>query len=156
MKPVPQPRSGRRCGGFTLGEVVVSTLITSFVLGGTMTAFLTAARIDSATGSAKVAEAAGYAEDWLEALRNRVAADDPFFLPQALGGQAGRGWIDDEPRTNPPPPATEIVRRVYRVDARDCDGDGVLAGVVPAPGAPREADCYAVTVRVCWNQSTCP
>ena len=127
------------CGqrGVTLTEVLVASAITSMVAGGTLTAFVTAARIQQATNGPRTVEASGYAQQWLEALRNRVAADDAFF-----SSKAGLGWQDDDP-------ATGIVKRLYRVEAKDCDGDGIVAGA-------GEADCYAVTVKVCWNQPTCP
>ena len=134
------------CGqrGVTLTEVLVASAITSMVAGGTLTAFVTAARIQQATNGPRTVEASGYAQQWLEALRNRVADDDTFFSSKAPGG-VSLGWQDDDP-------ATGVVRRVYRVDAKDCDGDGIVAGA----GTPPEADCYAVTVKMCWNQPTCP
>ena len=140
--------------GITLAEVLLASAITSIVLGGSLSAFITAVRIQdqSRSGAARL-EASGYAQDLLDAYRNHVATDDTFFSSIPPNGKVGLGWLDDDPGTNPPSlPGPEIVKRVYRVDAADCDGDGVVAGV----GAPPEQDCYSVSVRVCWNQPTCP
>ena len=129
------------CRGTTLAEVLVGTLITSVVVGGTMSAFVTAARIKSIQSGPKIIEGTGYAQDLFEAFHNHVAADDPFFTTKA-----GKSWQDDDPSTSIPPlplgDPNEKIKRVYRVEAKNC------GGVV--------GDCYAVTVKVCWNQPTCP
>ena len=135
----------------TLVEILAGTLITSIVVGGTMTAFVTAARIQRAGASAISVRASDSAQELLELLRNHVATDDTFFQTRA-----GGGWLNDDGSTQVPPLAigdpAEEVKRVYRVEGADCDGDGVVAGA----GAPPEIDCYAVTVKVCWDQLTCP
>ena len=135
------------CQGTTLADVMIGTLIASVAVGGTMSAFVTAARLQRVEDAPLLLEASGYAQDYLEALRNHVAADDPFF-----SSKAGLGWLDDDSTTAIPPASSETAKRVYRVVGADCDGDGIAAGV----GVPPEVDCYAVAVKVCWNQPTCP
>ena len=132
-------------GGFTLIEVMVASAISAVVAGGTMMAFVTAARMVRAQNSPGMAEASGFAQQTLERLRNRVAADDTFFT-----AQAGPTWWDDPlpvpgAGTNSESILWEVpTSRKYRVTAEDCDG--VVAG---------PPDCYAVAVKVCWNGAAC-
>jgi len=140
-------------GGFTMVEVLVASVLASVVAGGTMMAFITAARISHEQSSPSIAEAGGYAQETVERFRNRVAASqaqDPAFGDNWLTTTAGAGWTNDPL----PPPAsggTESIlgmgtgaKRCYRLTAADCDG---------VPGN----DCYALEVKVCWKDLTgCP
>ena len=132
----------RRERGYTLIEVLVASLIASFVAGGTMMAFTTAARINRQQGSPVVAEATQLAQQTLEKFRNQVAADSTFLQTADVGG-----WITDDPQANP---STESIvnapnntKRCYKVTAEDCDGDGATG------------DCYAMQAKVCWNFTIC-
>ena len=129
--------------GFTLIEVMAASAIAAVVASGTMAAFVAAARMSRVQNSPTFAEASDYAEQTLERFRNRVATDDTtvFRNPPVAG------WQSDPL----PPSATTSesllwktpTSRKYRITAEDCDGDGTAG------------DCYAVTVRVCWDDPTC-
>ncbi len=156
--PMTRLRSTRQ--GMTLVEILAGTLITSIVVGGTMTAFVTAARIQHVTASALAMRASDSVQELLERLRNRVAEDDAFFEDKALATGLPPGvWLNDDASTQVPPlpigdPAEEV-KRVYKVQGKDCDNDGLVASPGP-PLGPAEVDCYSVTVKVCWDQPTCP
>ena len=132
--------------GFTLIEILVAGVIGSVVTSGIFAAYVAAARMMGGANSAEYVEAANFAQQTLERLRNQVATDDTtvFATPPA-----GTGWQAD-PDPLPvsggsqsilnPPGAT----RMMCVLAEDCDG---------VNGA---GDCYAVRVRVCWNGTACP
>ena len=127
--------------GLTLIEVLASAVIASVVAGGTMMAFITAARIQALQTNPHLAEADGLAEQTAERLRNLVAAD--LTLPTG-------GWQSDPISGG----GTESISamgavRRYRITPSDCDGDGIVAG-------GGEQDCYAVNVRVCWDGTPCP
>lgn len=145
----------RRVPGFTLIEVIVASLIASLVAGGTLAAFIAAARMTARQGSPAYAEASGFAQQTLERIRNAVAADDTWFQTQVAIG----GWIADglpggggsESIQTPPPPGN--AKRCYLVTPQDCDNDGAVAN------PPAEQDCYSVSVQVCWRDLTgclCP
>lgn len=142
-------RLGR--GGFTLVEILTSSLITATVAGGTLMAFVAAERMQMGEENPATAmESSGLAREVLEGLRNRVAADDGFF--QAA---AATGWTDaaasPAPSQFPNPVAAtaginSIVnmppgpfKRCYKVTSEDCDGNGTAG------------DCYAVNAQVCWK-----
>ncbi len=133
----------RGCAGTTLAEVLIGGAILAVIIAGTTIAFGTAAHIEGSFNGPKFMEAGAYGQDWLESLRNHVAADDPFFtLPPGSGGHTPAGgalsaWFNDAPSTAP-------VLRSYQVRALDCDGD-------LTPG-----DCVKVSTMICWNQLTCP
>ena len=135
--------------GFTLLEVLAASLVASVVAGGTMMAFVTAARIGRFKNTANYAEAATLAQETFENFRNRVAADDTFFATAANPGATAipnnNGWIAD--------PILGVrgdfsivettAKRCYRVRPAECDG---TTGI-----APQSGDCYAMAVQVCWN-----
>ncbi len=136
----------RAAAGFTLVEVLVASVIASVIAGGTMMAFVTAARINRTQSNPDMAEASGYAQQTVERFRNLVAND-----------AAWAGWIttnaDGAWHTDALPPpgsgGTESIldkgpKRCYRVTAEDVDG---VAGT----------DAYAVSAKVCWKDLTgCP
>lgn len=156
VRPVgSRPRSGslvsclrtqRAVGraGFTLMEVIMASVIASLVAGGTLAAFIAAARMTARQGSPAYAEAGGFAQQTLERIRNAVAADDTWFQTQAAIGT----WIAD---ALPGGGGSESIqalpaKRCYLVTPRDCDA---------LPGN----DCYSVSVQVCWRDFTgclCP
>ena len=59
--------------GFTLMEVLVSSLIVAAIAGGSMMAFVTAARIIRAVNGPTFAEGNQLASETLERMRNRIA-----------------------------------------------------------------------------------
>ena len=134
--------------GFTFIELMVASLITSVVAGGTFMALATAARLSVAQSSPAIGEAMGFAQESVERPRNHVAADDMGWFTSRVGS-----WQDDALSATPTgsesinqPPVKQAERR-YCVVPADCDGVG-----------PTD-DCYRVEVRVCWNGTTisnCP
>lgn len=138
--------------GYTILEMLIASLIAAIVSGGTLMAFVTAARINRSQVSPETAEANLFGQQTLEGFYNRVAADDTFFSALTL-----QQWQDD---ALPAGGGTESIRtmgaaRRYCVIPQDCDADGILAGA----GAPPEVDCYSVQVRVCWDgavATACP
>ena len=136
--------------GFTLIEVLVASLISAVVAGGTLTAFVTAARLARQASSPASLEAAAYAQQTLEEYRNMIACDSAWFDSANCTVSAGLPSV----WTNEPLPAggTESIqnlgggaKRCYRVNSADCDGNGTTG------------DCFQVEVVVCWNDFTgCP
>ncbi len=131
--------------GFTLIEVLLGSVIASVVAGGTMMAFVTAARIARRQNAVAMAEATGYAESTLERLRNHVAVDETLLPTRAASPDTW--WCDNLPA--PAAGGSESIlnlnaTRAYRVRVEDCDG---VAG--------SEA-CFALQVRVCWSDPGCP
>lgn len=126
--------------GFTLLEILVAALLASVVASATLLAFVAAARMARAQNNPAISEATGYAHQTIEAFRNKVAADQTF-----LEAKAGLGWQDDPlPRSGGSDSILTLgATRKYNVEKVDCDGDGTTG------------DCYAVTSRVCWNDSNC-
>lgn len=127
----------RNAGGFTFVELMMASLVSAIVGGGTLMAFVTAARIARAQASPAVAEANALAAQTIEWYRNRVAADDNFLLTQLF-----TGWVSD-----PLPGSTDTesiqqggaAERCYRVTSA-CGGS-----------------CYQMEVKVCWgNMTGCP
>ena len=143
--------------GFTLIEVLASSLIASVVVGGTLMAFVTAARIGHAMDPRQQAEAALFGQETLERLRNRVGTDDPTFNPAnplfPSPASVVSNWQEDpllDAQGNLLPGSPDSIlgvdgrqaKRCYRMIKENC------AGVV--------GDCYAVQVKVCWNGTLCP
>lgn len=137
----------RAAPGFTLVEVLVASVIASVIAGGTMMAFVTAARINRTQSNPDMAEASGYAQQTVERFRNLVANDAIWAGWIALN--ADGAWHDD---TLPGGGGTESIqqpagtgaKRCYRVTPEDADGDGTT-------------DSYAVSAKVCWKDLTgCP
>lgn len=126
--------------GFTLIENLAASLIVPVVVGGTLAAYVTAARLGQSQDEGATVEALSYARQFLEETRNHVAEDDGWFATQAV-----QGW-QVTPASLPAPGTTgtaSIVMygavRKFCVAPRDCDGDGTVG------------DCHAVHVRVCWS-----
>lgn len=133
---------GRRKGalGYTLTEVLVASLLGSVVAGGTLMAYVTASRMLQGALHPDLAEANILAQQTIERFRNRVAADDGW-----LASRVPRGWrkhaISFSSGTESIRTLGAGARRCYRV--RNCP---------PALG-----NCYAMQVKVCWNDLTgCP
>ena len=140
----------RACHGFTLIEIIVASLIAALIAAGTMTAFMTAARIMRAQGHPGTAEAAGYAQGTIERFRNMIACDSPWFDPTSCSPDTDfpTTWTDD------PLPTVEAgsesilsvpgATRRYCFTIEDCDQDGAAG------------DCYALHVKMCWFETSCP
>lgn len=125
--------------GFTFVELLMASLISAVVGGGTLMAFVSAARIAGAQATPAVAEANALAVQTLEQFRNRVAADDAW-----LSSQLPLGWVS-EPLPGPTTSETIVVpataRRCYRVSLA-CGGS-----------------CYQLETQVCWDDlagCSCP
>ena len=142
-------RQARSAGGFTLLEVVVAGMISALVAGGTMAAFITAARISQAQSNPGNAEAVGYARDTVDRLRNLVACDaGQWYSGAGCTPAIPGGWVA-EPIAFGGGGSQSILnvptRRCYQAQPADCDGNGV------------NGDCVSVEVRVCWNDlANCP
>lgn len=124
--------------GYTFLEVLLSAVIVSVVAGGTMMAFVTAARISRASNPAGYAEASYYAQQTIEQFRNRVAdqSSDPW-----LSTNAGKGWQADllpAPPGKNDPILDASPKRCYQVNTA-CGGA-----------------CYQVDVQVCWTGASPP
>lgn len=133
-------REGRLRAGVTLMEVLAASVILPVAVFGTATALLTAARINKQVNEGATVEVTGYAQQFLEEVRNHVADDDTWFENQALLGWqpwtfTGSGTVSIE---------LENPDRMYCVARKDCDGDGT------------DGDCYAVSVKICWGDTSCP
>ena len=139
-----------RRAGVTLFEVIVAAVIVLLVVGGTMMAFLTASQI-SRRGSTTNTEAAFYAQQTMERLRNKVAC-------RQGGERQDEAWNGPTCNPDPPlgwqtdllPPVTPAIpgsitnpaysaSRQFRVEPWDCDGNGT------------PDDCYRVTTKVEWT-----
>ena len=141
----------RQARGFTLVEMLVSSLIASVVAGGTMMAYVTAARITRQQNSSNTTEASLFAQETIERFRNRIAARLPTEEVPWPGANVGT-WQDDplpvdgggsDSILQTPGRAT----RVYCVMKVDCNGNGTVTD---------PDDCYGVQVKVCWNGTQCP
>ena len=136
--------------GFTLMEILAASVIASVVAGGTLAAYVAAARMTRAQSNTGNAEAAVYARETAERFRDMIACDGNWFTADAACAPTPAmpgGWTAD-----PLPAAggTQSIlvtgaRRCYRVVPQDCDGGGA-------------GDCFQVDVRVCWNNkfANCP
>ena len=130
-----------RAPGFTLVEVLVASVIASVVAGGTMMAFVTAARINSVQSNPDMSEASGFAQQTVERFRNQVGADSTWLSTQADGAWHGDALPGGGGTASI---LTKGPKRCYRVTAEDLDGDTVTDG-------------YAVSATVCWNDlAGCP
>ena len=129
--------------GFTLLEVLVASAIMSVAAGGTMVAFIAAGRMMRAQSHPDTAEAVGYAQETMETLRDNIACQPPWF-DAACTPTLPVGWQADP---LPGPASTNTIlaaaaRRCYRVTQQNCAAAG---------------DCFAVEVRMCWNDvANCP
>lgn len=137
--------AGERCNGMTLLETLIASAILSASVAGTMSAFVTAIRIQQVQNGPAGAEGAAYGELWLEQNRNHVAFDDAWFSNN-IGAPFGvPAWPSFNQAKDNDPATPGNIKRRYKIQQVDCDGDG-------APD-PR---CYSMAVRVCWNDATCP
>ncbi len=143
-----------RRAGMTLFEVIVAAVIVLLVVGGTMMAFLTASQM-TRRGSTTHTEAAFYAQQTMERLRNKVACRQTTAVPPETPQDAWNdancqfdpptGWIPDTLPTGGPPgsitnPAYSATRE-YRVEPWDCTNN---TSVPPY-------DCYRVTTKIQWT-----
>ena len=145
----------RARSGMTLVEIIVAAVLTALVAGGTMIAFVTAAKMSRRGGSSQ-AEAAFYAQQTVEKFRNKVACRQPSESapqtdPQNPAGDtwfnascqsdAPTGWQEDALPTGAAPSITGLgAQREYEVvpGGDDFDNDG-------------RPDYYRVTSKVTWT-----
>ena len=120
--------------GFTFLELMVASVCSAVIGGGTLMAFITAARISSAQLTPAVIEANGLAMQGIERYRNRVAQDDSW-----LATQVGLGWQTDAPPGGAGSESMQAgARRCFRV-TNACGGL-----------------CYQVQTQVCWATIASP
>lgn len=121
--------------GMTLIEVLAASLVLMVIVGGTMTAFVTAADIVRHVDIFAYAEASGLARESIEKLRNGVAQDLGLMEAFASAGTwQPDPWVDPALVSLPGNP-----HRCYQV-TQECGGT-----------------CYQVQAVVCWNNETsCP
>ena len=129
--------------GMTFIELMVASVISAAVAGGTLAAMVTAARLSNAKASPQVGEAAMWAEQSIEQPRNHVAADDLNWFTSRAGT-----WQDNPPL--PGPTSSESILQPPGAQRRQC--------ITPVDEDRNgTTDYYAVQVRVCWdNTATCP
>ena len=144
--------------GFTFIELMMASVIATVIAGGTMAAFVTAAKIMREQDVGAYAEANGYAVQAAEQFRNKVGCAQTGELNAWFDGSpacAPTGNIPSTWTTAPLPSGggtTETIQndnavRKYCVVPADCDGVGGVG------------DCLTVYVKVCWNGTvpgTCP
>ena len=128
-------------------EVVIASLVASIVAGGTLMAFVTAARMTASQDPVANAEASALAQETVEKFRNFVG--DDAMWNNWLTANADGSWHSDPPVVGSGGSESKLTvagaKRCYRVTPADCDGDGAAD------------DCVAVQSRVCWNNvSNCP
>jgi len=133
----------RAAAGFTLVEVLVASVIASVVAGGTMMAFVTAARINSTQSNPEMTEASGYAQQTVERFRNLVANDATWSA--WLVANADGVWHND---ALPPPSGLPTDESILEKGAKRCYR--VTQETVVVPG-----DAYAVSAKVCWKETGC-
>ena len=126
--------------GFSLMEIICTSVIVPIIIGGTMAGYTVAVRLQYTHDDAASTEAMGYARQLLEEARNRVASDDPWWAAQAALGWQAAPFTGSGSQTI----SLQGAMRLYCVAAQDCDGDGATG------------DCYAMQVKVCWDGTPCP
>ena len=137
--------------GITLIEILVAAVIAAVVVGGTMTAFLSATKV-SKISSEEVGSAAD-AQQTIERVRNKSAcrqstelATDTWFdsacapaAPSGLKDDGDTSGSSDISVSSKIPGAT----RQYEVVAADCNGNGLTTDGID--------DCLQVTSTVHWT-----
>lgn len=142
--------------GFTFIELLASSVIVAVTAGGTLMAFVAAARMMTGRENPTLLEAAGYAQQMVEGMRNRVATDDlflttapPIWINAALAPPPSNFPDPPSPGTNSIYTTSPLVKRCYRITQVDCDG---LSGTPEA--------CPEVQSQVCWGDDltgcSCP
>jgi hypothetical protein len=125
-------------------ELLVASVVSVVVAGGTFMAFVAAARMRGEESNPATAEAAAYAQQTVERFRNRVACQgSPWFDP-ACNPTLPAGWQSDPfvGGGGTESILTGPARRCYQVQPFDCDGDGT------------DGDCLQMDVTVCWGDLT--
>jgi prepilin-type N-terminal cleavage/methylation domain-containing protein len=125
--------------GVTLLEILISSLIVSVVVGGTMMAYLTALRI--AREAIYFSEATAFAVQTFERFRSRMACDDAWLDPASCGAGVGLPvvWTADPLPGGAQGSKLPQGSRQYILapGPDDFDGDGIR-------------DYYQVMVKVSW------
>ena len=137
--------------GFTVMEVLVASIIGSVVAGGTLMAFVAAAKMTDRQSNPATEEAMDYAQQVLEQLRNAV---DVNPRPNAtFAALAGLGWID---ALFPVPPGQAGTETIQNMSGSPPVSPKRKFCVKPQTCGGAVGDCYSVLVKVCWNGTTCP
>ena len=134
--------------GITLLEVLVAAVIATVVVGGAMTAFLSATKVSKV--SSEEAGSAAYAQQTIERFRNKIAcrqstelATDTWFdsacAPAVPSTALSPSWETDGDLSGSGLPGAT---RQYQVVAVDCNGDSDASDGID--------DCLQVTSKVHW------
>ena len=120
-------------------EVIAAAVLGSLIAGGTMMAFVTAARIArSPVGGVTAAGALGSAVDF---GRNRMACDDRWFVESGCGYYGpefpGKDFqpVPDIPLLKPTKGQADSMKPEWKAEPWDCSGDG-------------QPDCVRIIARV--------
>ena len=134
-------RQGAR--GMTLIEIIAATVVIAVVLLGTMTAFITAARIVGKENLFALAEANGLLRETADERRNGV-----YRGTSTVQGMVGSGWQMVETINTPDLPHGK--RCLMVTDNANYDPSC-------APNCACSGNCYEIKATVCWNnEPTCP
>jgi prepilin-type N-terminal cleavage/methylation domain-containing protein len=134
--------------GYTMLEILFSTVIISVVMGGILSARLTAGQIQRSQRNVSFAEASGYAQQTAERFHNDMACDNAalFDANCDVDAPALPGWTADPM----PGGGSESIMTIDPA-ARRC-----WRMLEAPPGTCGAAECIQVEVKVCWNGTVCP
>ena len=126
--------------GLTMIEIIAASVIGSLVAAGTLSAFVAAVKIS--TASSNKAEAGYLIQQTFERLRDKIACSDDgsTWFDAGCNQIVASAWTDDPLSVGTAPSVTAFgATRQYQVTPQDCDADG-------APG-----DCFQVVTTLHWN-----
>jgi len=131
-------RQRRGQKGITLVEILVSSIIGALIAGGTMTAFLLAAR--NTRASMGHADMAALFQESFEKIRNSVSCENSPYFDGNCNPVTVPGLNDNDPipAEHPLKRWDPTATRTVGVEAHDCDG---------LPGN----DCLKVIVKIHWT-----
>ncbi len=128
--------------GFSLMEILMATLLAAVVAAGMMAALVASTRITHKQNASTMSEAGGQSQELMEGIRTKVGADAVGdFLANGSGAWTNYGFGADKGQESSLAVSGQEASGQYKVQPADCDGDGNVG------------DCYAVTVRACWDGS---
>ncbi len=131
-------RRRHRQKGVTLVEILISSVIGALIAGGTMTAFMLAAR--NTRASMGHADMAALFQESFEKIRNSVSCENSLYFDGSCNPVTVPGANDNDPipASHPFKQWDPAATRTVDVEAYDCDG---------LPGN----DCLKVIVKIHWD-----